>query len=150
MDKKKTLAAYCGVYCGLCDWNTKIPERATALQKSLRTAEYKAPEGFRRHLAALGTIDRERCCRTGKCGNCGRCAIRKCAIAKGVFTCPDCADYPCERIKTLAKSEATLLHDGARIRKKGVASWIREQEQRRQAGFCYADVRCLPCEIPKD
>jgi len=74
----------------------------------------------------------------------------KCAMEKGIYVCPECEDYPCVRIKKLAKSEPILLHDGERIREYGLDAWIIEQEERKRAGFCYADIRCYPCEEPWD
>ena len=148
MDKRQ-LVSYCGLYCGLCDWRTRVPERAKALAESLQTAENEGPEGFSRFLKGPTSVPEDKCCRSGKCGA-PHCAIRKCAIEKSIETCPQCQDYPCRRVMTLAKSEPTLLHDGERIREHGLDQWIEEQEERRRAGFCYADIRCLPCEIPHD
>jgi hypothetical protein len=149
MDNKE-LVTYCGLYCGLCDWRTRIPQRAAALRESLRMAENEGPEPFRKVLAELAVPPGNRCCRAGTCDNTGRCGIRKCAVAKGVFACPLCSDFPCKRIATLGRSESTLLHDGQRLKEIGLEAWIAEQEHRRQAGFCYADVRCLPCTIPNE
>ena len=146
----KPLVAYCGIYCGLCDWCTRIPQRAAALRESLRLAEFDGPEPFRKVLAEMAKPPGNKSCRGGTCDSIGRCGIRKCAMAKGVFVCPQCAEYPCKRIATLGKSESTLVHDGLRLKAIGLEAWIAEQEQRRQGGFCYADVRCLPCTVPME
>jgi len=71
-------------------------------------------------------------------------------MGKGVTVCAECSEFPCKRVKTLAKSEPTLVHDGERIRKIGLDAWIEEQEQRKARGFCYADARCLPCTVPTE
>ena len=148
MDKKQ-LVTYCGMYCGLCSWRTRIPQRASALAETLRMAEAPTPEAFRKVLAGFSAPG-DYNCRAGACGNTGRCGIRKCAVAKGVFACPQCADYPCKRIAALGRSEATLVHDGHRMKEIGLEAWIAEQERRREAGFCYDDVRCLPCTVPTE
>jgi hypothetical protein len=100
-------------------------------------------------LAELAAPPGNRCCRAGTCGD-PRCSIRKCAIAKGVFACPQCQDFPCKRIATLDRSESTLIHDGRRQKEIGLEAWMAEQEQRRRSGFCYDDVICLPGTVPKE
>lgn len=146
----KNLVTYCGLYCGLCGVRARIPQRAAALRESLRVAEKEGPEPFRRVLAELAAPPGNRCCRAGTCDNTGHCGIRKCAVAKGVFACPLCSEYPCKRIATLGRNEPTLVHDGQRLKEIGLEAWIAEQEHRRQVGFCYDDVLCLACTIPSE
>jgi len=86
-------------------------------------------------------------CREGTCGP-PFCDIRKCAQEKGVETCPFCGEYPCHRIEGLAKGYVNLLADGKRMTQIGLERWIQEQEARKAAGFCYADIRCEPYEAP--
>ena len=147
--KGMDFVCYCGLYCGLCEWHARIPQRAAALRESLAKAECRDPQDFLLQLERLSKEDSGKSCRSGRCGD-KACAIRKCAIRKEVRVCPECVDYPCPRINTLARSEATLIHDGQRMKKIGLEAWLAEQEERRRAGFCYADVRCLPCEIPRE
>jgi hypothetical protein len=144
---KKTLVAYCGIYCGLCDRRTRVPDRAAALKAAMEKAEYDAPEEFQQHLAGLAEVSDDKCCRTGKCGA-PFCAVRKCAKAKGVEICTDCDEYPCDRMKLFGECEPLLLADGQRILKYGLDKWIEEQEKRRGDGFCYADIRCYPYYFP--
>ncbi len=143
----RELIAYCGLYCGLCSARTQIPEQAAALAETLRKSEHHGPAEFDKELQNLATPHPERYCRAGKCGH-PACAIRKCAQRRNVDVCPLCDDYPCEKIKTLAASEPTMLHDGNRMKQIGLEAWIKEQEERRKAGFCYANIRCLPCKVP--
>ena len=58
--------------------------------------------------------------------------------------------YPCEKIGTFAQSEPLLFHDGERIKIVGLEQWIEEQVARKQAGFDYGRVRCLPCIVPTE
>lgn len=83
------MIAYCGLYCGAC---------------SFRLA---AAENDRRHLLAMPNAydawkdtPLEACpgCRLEN--NCGPCAIRDCAISKGIGTCAECGDFPCDRLKS--------------------------------------------------
>jgi len=147
----KTYVAYCGTYCNLCSERIRIPVHSKALMESLEKADYagRAPTEFWSYLKSLTVVEDDKCCRTGKCGA-PSCAMKKCAIEKGIYVCPECEDYPCVEVKTLGKSEPTLIHDGMRIREIGLDAWVIEQEGRKHAGFCYEDVRCSSCEVPTD
>ena len=150
------MVAYCGVYCDLCGARGDTPDRARALIATLKQAEMDKwgggmPDfpGFWRMLNSLAELPEDKCCRSGKCGA-PNCALRNCAKERGVEVCALCADYPCEKIMVFAASEPLLLHDGERIRKVGLAQWIEEQVARKEAGFDYGRVRCLPCIVPMD
>ncbi|MFC1718737.1 DUF3795 domain-containing protein [Candidatus Poribacteria bacterium] len=151
----KTLVTYCGLYCDLCSDRTKIPERARALMEEMKKVNYEdwgpgALEGFSEFWSLLKNrtiVEDDKCCRTGKCGH-PSCPIRKCAMERGIYVCPECEDYPCVRIKKFGKSEPMLLHDGERIKEIGLDAWVIEQEGRKRANFCYSDIRCGPVEEP--
>ena len=68
---------------------------------------------------------------------------------QGRLCLSDCQDFPCKRIATLGSSESTLIHDGQRMKEIGLEAWMVEQEQRRQAGFCYADVLMPAQHVPE-
>ena len=101
----KTLVAYCGTYCDLCSERIRIPVHATALMGSLEKADYqgRAPTEFWSYLRNLAVVEDDKCCRTGKCGN-PSCAMKNCAMEKGIYVCPECEDYPCANVKTLGFS----------------------------------------------
>jgi hypothetical protein len=141
--------AYCGLYCGLCLNGCRIPRRAQELKQLLdkvSIAEW-GPElpnfdGFWRFLARLAEFEPRAGCREHSCGP-EPCAIRACASTKGVDACPFCADYPCDRIRTLSKRYVTLIGDGERMREVGLDRWIEEQKARQACGFAYIDLRAL-------
>ncbi len=146
---------YCGLYCGLCAQGSRIPAQARALAESLRIEGWDQwggdVEGFAGFWAFLADLagSEERCsCREGRCGP-PFCGIRKCAEGRGIDVCPTCAEYPCARIQALARGYPTLLADGRRMQELGLEAWIAEQEARRRAGFCYADIRCYPYDVPQ-
>jgi len=145
----RLLVGYCGIYCGLCEKRGRIPERAASLLEAMRKAEYGAPAQTWESLEKMAQPASDMCCRTGKCGA-PFCALRKCVRAKGLEVCPQCEQYPCERVRLFGTSEPLLLADGHRIRERGLDSWIEEQERRRQDGFCYADIRCYPYHYPRE
>ncbi len=143
------LVGYCGIYCGLCDRRKRVPERAAALRQAMEKAEAGAPKQFWETLKELAEWPEDKCCRTGKCGD-DACAIRNCVKAKGLTVCPECGEYPCEKVKLFGECEPLLLADGLRIKTKGLEAWLKEQEQRRADGFCYADIRCYPYYFPRE
>jgi hypothetical protein len=145
--KGMNYVCYCGLYCGLCEWHARVPQRAAALNDALVKGEFHGSPVFLRQVKAMSVDDPNKSCHSGNCGA-KACAIRKCAIRRDVRVCPECADYPCKNIEMLAQSESTLVHDGQRMKKIGLEAWIAEQEERRRVGFCYSDVRCLPCHVP--
>ena len=52
-------------------------------------------------------------CTGGKCRGCSalepenRCFCARCAVAKGIVYCPQCADFPCDEL--LSREKATAL-----------------------------------------
>jgi len=147
---------YCGLYCGLCSQCNRTPRQARALRETMQKDGWdqwgrEMPQfaEFWEFLGRLVDLEAAASCRGGKCGA-PFCGIRKCASQKGVDTCPFCDEYPCHRFEGLAKGYVTLLADGKRMREIGLDRWIEEQEARRATGFCYADIRCHPYEVPSD
>lgn len=138
-----SLAGICGAYCGACPvylaWADQDPSRLTALAASLGT-----------------TVDRLMCtgCRTPAafCFG-GDCEIKACAQHRGVAFCPDCADYPCNRIRGARVGEAyrkLLSRDAARLHEVGVTTWLREEDAHWRCSGCGARVaagtdRCPTC-----
>jgi hypothetical protein len=145
---------YCGLYCGLCASRNRIPPAAQALREQMTRAGWpfwgKQVPGFEPFWAFLDdlTASGADCsCREKGCGP-GFCGIRRCARERGVEVCALCDDYPCDRIQALGKGYVTLIADGQRLREIGLDAWIAEQERRVQTGFCYADIRCEPYQVP--
>ncbi len=139
---------YCGLHCQLCAHLARIPQQAAALQGTLRGEGWtsfgaRVLPGFEVFWAALETLARLADTCAGCRGGCGDpdCAIRVCARAQGVVVCSACARFPCSRIEHLAAHYPNLVADGYRQRSVGIEAWSKEQERRRRAGFCYADIR---------
>lgn len=124
-----SLAAVCGAYCGACPvyraWADQDRPRLEALAHSLGT-----------------TTDRLMCtgCRTPAafCFG-GDCEIKACAQNRDVAFCPDCADYPCDRIRGFDASaayRAAMRRDAARVHEVGVSAWLREEDARWRCSGC--------------
>lgn len=141
---------YCGLYCKLCRFTHKP---ADILKRDL---EHRHGDGFARDAPefweTLSSLAEEPkgTCRNGGCNGGFPCAIRQCAKKRGVFTCPECEQYPCHRIEILAGGSAfNLVFDGQRMRKIGLDAWIQEQEERIRDGFHYHMLQCEPCVVPR-
>ena len=126
-----SLAGVCGVYCGACPVYRAWAEQDLGKLKAL--------------AASLGTTtDKLMCtgCRTPAafCFG-GDCEIKTCAQERGVAFCPDCEDYPCDRIRRFeagAPYRATLRQGANRLRKAGVSVWLREQNAMWRCRACGA------------
>ncbi|MDX1358477.1 MAG: DUF3795 domain-containing protein [Clostridia bacterium] len=152
--EKRNYLTYCGLYCELCDARNKTPGKARELRQSLKDGEFeewgpgiKEYDDFWKLLNRFSDTPVEMCCKNETCGH-PNCRIRKCAKARGVETCAFCEDYPCEMILRFYESEPLLLHDGQRMKKIGIDKWIEEQEQRKEKGFNYSDIRTGKPDIP--
>jgi hypothetical protein len=138
---------YCGLYCPLCAQCGRIPDQASALRTSMEREGYTyfgdAIPGFQAFWDFLTRLsNREQACTSCREGGGDpSCEIRTCARERNVVVCPLCADFPCERIETLARRYSTLIPEGRRLRTIGIDAWIAEQQQRVAAGVCYADIR---------
>ena len=150
MMERLSEVAYCGVYCPNCEARCQIPERASSLIGSMKAAQYDdwCPETVWKFLNDLTDVSVTKSCREETCGD-QNCGIKKCAKNKGVTVCPLCADYPCEMIQVLSRSDPTFIFDGKRMKEIGLEKWIDEQEVRRQNGFCYGNIRCGRGSIPQ-
>lgn len=145
------LLTYCGLYCPICAERGRIPRQAGALKDSMAKEGWNVwgPDipgftSFWTFLSNLANPERGCSCRAG--GGFPLCEIRPCAQSRGVDVCPSCADHPCIKIEALGERYPNLVADGRRLAEIGAAAWIAEQEERARAGFCYADIRCEPCD----
>ena len=151
-----SLVTYCGLYCGLCAERCRIPQQARALRESMGKEGYEhwgteLPD-FTAFWAFLsGICDPDKACPgCRQDGGPPFCGIRKCARRRQIDVCAFCEDYPCHRIREIARGYPMLLADGARMKETGIDAWIAEQEGRARTGFAYADIRCRPYTVPQD
>jgi hypothetical protein len=68
------------------------------------------------------------------------CKVYKCVMAKGIESCADCSDFPCDNLQPFAEHAQLLPHNMkvynlALIRKMGVEKWA--QEKAKQARDVY-------------
>lgn len=139
----KRLAAVCGLFCPACHVFIGTHEDPARLGMLARR--------FQR------TVDELRCkgCRSDKrCFYCeSKCTMTRCAAAKGVDFCGDCAEYPCNDLKAF---QAELPHrielwkSQARIKEAGYEKWYAEMIEHFSCKKCGTinsayDIACRTC-----
>jgi hypothetical protein len=99
MDER--MVAYCGIVCTDCDAHKATQaEDMDALEKAAK----KTAEEFGVELTAADMMCDGCLSTTGRqIGYCHECAIRLCAVPKGVETCAHCDDYACDKVEAFSK-----------------------------------------------
>jgi hypothetical protein len=145
MPDDSLLTTYCGLYCGDCIPSKKELFAAAAhLQKLLaalqfeKYAELKAGQtywsqsnsAFRQYpqflevLQAIRELECTSTCREGGGWKGGRCAVRNCAMEKGLAGCWECAEYKsCPNLEPLLRFHPNLAYHLELIRSEGVENW---------------------------
>ncbi|HNQ85972.1 MAG TPA: DUF3795 domain-containing protein [Deltaproteobacteria bacterium] len=109
--RDRTLMAPCGLYCGVC--GVYIATRDD-------NAKFKTVMGN-----LYGTRPEDTACRgcmqpdppQKLYGYCAMCAIRDCVRSKGFYSCHQCSDWPCDRIRTFG------LATGRRVMMQTIPVW---------------------------
>lgn len=70
-----------------------------------------------------------------------KCVMRDCVSARGLFSCADCVQRPCKRVKAFEKRYregygVDLAADAARQREAGVETLFQEQIESHTCGVC--------------
>ena len=137
--EQKFLISYCGSYCHQCDWFTgKIKKLASEALKMFDTYN-----GFRRLLDGQVNADDVRkaleiLSNTSICSGCklqiadgietDRCDIRRCCFEKGFDICADCAEFPCEKLRTNAGViKFNCIENLYEIKRDGIEQFIEKQ-----------------------
>lgn len=124
--------SFCGIYCGACS--------------VLRYGETGRNDGF---VDCLGRVPKEEiACKGCKSDSvypgCRVCALRDCAVEKGVAHCADCAEYPCKRYARWQSAARLLPHvreaksSSEAIKRDGVDAWLAAQKKRWSCARCGA------------
>ena len=138
--QKRSLIAYCGLYCGDCPFHKtedNIPDLARDLRKALRKSRFefvaqeiplKEFKHYKECYQCLGAMVRLRCrkaCRDG--GGNPFCKIRKCNQKKGYDGCWECDDFEeCKKLKQMTTvHKNALLLNLRNIRKRGINDFIK-------------------------
>jgi hypothetical protein len=110
------MIAFCGLDCAACP-------AFVATAKNDRAALAKLAQEWGKQFHFEATVDNVRChgCRATdgiQIGNCAQCAMRLCALEKGLETCAQCADYGCAKIAGFLKEvpDAKARLDALRVK----------------------------------
>jgi hypothetical protein len=133
--KDKNLMAPCGLYCGTC---------------GIYIATRDNNEKFKAIMGNLyGTKPEETECRGCMQPDppaklylyCRDCELRKCVRDRGYYACHQCADWPCEQVKTFG------LATGRRVMERAIPLW-REQVAAQgddKGSVAWARAECERC-----
>ena len=147
MEVKKSLAAPCGLYCGVCgiyiahrDDNVKFKERLTTV--------YNVPV---EEIACKGCLSDE------VFFHCRQCPIKSCNERKGIEGCHQCDEFPCQLIEDfpIKVGKKVILRAIPTWRELGTKKWMEEEEKRYICPYCGYPVfrgakRCRQCRNPLD
>lgn len=143
------LAAYCGIYCGACDiYQKRIGNAGKELKKVLNAYKFNAwanqvpgleeYESFDKTLTNLMVM-------FGQCQGCQKgggnpqCPIRSCCQEKGLTTCAECNDFPCEILsQNLQDSSEMVMNNLKEIKKIGLEKWSKKEQDKVGKGFRYS------------
>lgn len=132
---------YCGLYCGACfvmrvNQEGRIDEQAKEWDRT--------PEEITCRGCKSGVVS----------GYCKTCEIKVCAIDRGLEFCADCADYPCDRLRTFRDDEwphhSIVTCNSDELQRVGVEEWLKAQDLRWRCPSCsrrtsWYDDACPDC-----
>ncbi len=139
----KRLAAVCGLFCPACRAFIGTREEPEGLAKMAERLKRPLEE-----MQCNGCRSDKRCfyCET-------RCTMAKCAAARGVEFCGECAEYPCRELKAFQAEmphRIELWKSQARIKEAGYETWYREMLEHYSCQRCGTinsayDIECRKC-----
>ncbi|HSQ78048.1 MAG TPA: DUF3795 domain-containing protein [Nitrospirota bacterium] len=139
----KKLVAVCGLFCPAC--RVFIGTREDPGR--LRAMALRFQRSFE-EMQCNGCRSEKRCfyCET-------KCTMAKCAAAKGVDFCGECAEYPCKDLKefqALAPHRIELWKSQTRIKEAGWKTWYAEMVRHYSCPQCHTlnsayDMTCRKC-----
>ncbi len=139
----KRLAAVCGLFCPACTifiGTHEDPGRLKVMaQRTNRSAEKLMCQGCRSEKRCFYCED--------------ICKMSKCAAAKGVDFCGECAEFPCADLKTFQAEmphRIELWNNQARIKEVGYEKWYAEMVENYSCKKCGTinsayDMACRKC-----
>jgi hypothetical protein len=136
--------AYCGLYCGAChiliaNEAGNLAERAAAWNQD---AAALVCRGCKAEIVAA---------------HCADCEMRRCARARALTSCGECADYPCETLRSFRDDgyahHAAVVKNLEAGRELGREGWLAAQDARWRCPACrtrfgWYDKKCPACGGP--
>ena len=152
--ENKDLMAPCGLYCGLCGVYIATRDGNEKFKAVMGSLYGTRPE----ETQCLGCMQNDP---PGKLyGFCKMCTIRDCVRGKGYYSCHQCSQWPCERIKNFGLATGRRVMErtipiwrekvSALGDEKGSIEWARSECERYHCSGCSAPLfrgaqRCRQC-----
>ena len=150
--ERLNLVPPCGLYCGACVTYIACErgdsERLVELAK--RISKYRGQDVEVTELTCEG------CLSSGAIALfCRECALRACAVKKGLRYCAQCPDVPCQLIIDFNNDgmghHSEVIDNIRRQRDIGINAWLKEQDERWHCPQCGCAVdwyarRCPECD----
>ena len=144
-EEQKNLIACCGLYCGAC------PIYDTGKRGDLKHLGQiaRAMADYLGRAVEVSDLACEGCLSEVVAAHCRDCALRACALGKGLACCAECPDFPCQRIMDFSRDgiHSEVLDNIQRQREIGIDAWIEEQERRQQTRLNFKE-NCGVCGSP--
>ncbi len=124
------LAAPCGLYCGACS----IRDAVNRNDKTLLELMTLGIEKYLRHPVDVTDLSCDGCLSAVRAAPCRECAIRDCAVSRGISRCAACNEFPCQLIEDFNNDglahHSEVLDNVRRQREIGIDAWLEEQAKR--------------------
>ena len=147
----ENLIGCCGIYCGACPfYRSDIPDLAGKLKESLKEEKFDkivVPfnwvgdyKGFKKWINFLA---RSKCKGCQKGGGNPFCPIRKCCKKKGIVSCAECEEFPCNKkyfVWLRERYKNWNIRNLQRIREAGYGKWLEEMEKEVKEGFVTGSI----------
>jgi hypothetical protein len=135
----RQMTAPCGLDCFNCPRYLANENERIRAQLEVRIKAIKAQDVHIDNWLCKGCRNEK-----GKCvpPNMESCKAYKCVMEKGLYSCADCSDFPCDNLQPFAEHAQLLPHNMkvynlALIKKMGVEKWA--QEKSKQVRDTYFD-----------
>jgi hypothetical protein len=145
-EDKGSLIGCCGIYCGACPfYRSEIPGLAKRLKDALNAEKFNKIAvpfewvgEYRDFKRWLNFLARSKCdgCQAG--GGNPFCTIRRCCRKRGIVSCAECDEFPCDRkfLKWISERYRNWnVRNIERIREVGYEKWLEEKEKEVGDGF---------------
>jgi len=155
--KRRKLAGPCGLYCGAC---SVYVARKRGDAAALDVVAKRITEQESWVIKPEEDLVCDGCLSSQQAIMCRRCAMRTCAIDKGITHCAQCPDFPCQTIIDFNNDgqphHSEVLDNVRRQQEIGIDAWLDDQEKKWHCSACgcvidWYDTKCPQCAatLPK-
>jgi len=139
---KNVSVSYCGVCCGFCGVQVRIPKMAEELKRFVEAYGYGEWIGhitqdfnFENFVKGLEWFANSGCPSCLQGGGMPNCEVRNCCTARGLKNCYFCEDFlKCEKLG-YQKETYKIDENYRRIKEIGYENWLKEQEEKLRQSF---------------